>query len=937
MIIPKNINILIVDDNALVLNTYESILSKIGYRVLTAGNGKSAMQIIDKEKISLILLDVILPDLSGLEILRLVKENPKTAHIFVVLISSMATSSENQIEGMELGADGYLVKPMPVWELVVRVNGFLKHMRTIELLRISEESHRRISEKTMEALNESNAYLSAILENNSNIFIAIDKECKIQFANKLAIEMSRIIYKKEVELGKSLLEIVSDDQMEPFKKSIKLAFDGSPVYVERSHINENNVKTWFGFHYSPSTDNYGHTIGVFIIVSDITKRKETEELILLYQTELEKKVEERTSELVKLNEGLLMEINERKRAEQELQKLSSVVEQAADHVLITDKNGIIEYVNPAFEAGTGYTKEEAIGLTPKILKSEINNPDNSKELWEKVLSGQIYRGKSINKKKDGSLYYESMTVTPLLDSNNNITHLVSVGSDITERQQAENDKIAREAADQANKAKSMFLANMSHEIRTPMNAIIGFSDLLYSSIKDPKQRSQIEAIRSSGKNLLRIINDILDLSKIEAGKMMIQKESVNIHSIIKEIETIFTYITKEKGIKFVIDEVEEIPSALLLDETRVRQILFNLIGNAIKFTDNGEVTLSVMEKVKDNDKIDLIISVKDTGIGIPINQQHQIFEAFNQQEGQSTAQYGGTGLGLTITKRLVEMMGGEIKLSSEPGKGSVFTFTLPDIAIKDPGKDVSDSYSADPSSLFFEKGSVLIADDNQENRKYLVDLLSHFPLKLIEAENGIEAVEKAIHNLPQVILMDFKMPVMSGGEAIEILKNQETTKGIPIIALSASSREVIEEQNGTTLFDDFILKPINATDLLDRLKKYLKFHILEESIHAGFENDSDYNSNLANTNKEQLPVLIEILECEYIPVFTNVAKKQVIGQIRTFGEQLIALGIDQSNTIVTEFGRELSLHANNFEISKMMKKLLTFPELITRLKKLMEE
>jgi CheY-like chemotaxis protein len=230
----------------------------------------------------------------------------------------------------------------------------------------------------------------------------------------------------------------------------------------------------------------------------------------------------------------------------------------------------------------------------------------------------------------------------------------------------------------------------------------------------------------------------------------------------------------------------------------------------------------------------------------------------------------------------------------------------------------------------------LIADDNQENRKYLVDLLSHFPLKLYEAENGIEAIDKAVQHLPQVILMDFKMPVMSGGEAIEILKKQDATKAIPIIALSASSHEVIEEQSGAA-FDDFILKPINASELLEHLKKYLKFHILAESVRTEPEMDSDHIPNLTNTNKDQLPELIELLENEYVPIFTNVAKKQVIGQIKTFGEQLIALGIDHSNTIIAEFGRELSTYANNFEISKMMKKLMTFPELINRLKKLLEE
>jgi PAS domain S-box-containing protein len=921
MLNPDNINILIVDDNALVLKAYKSVLAKRGYRILTASNGKKALRIIGQEELSLILLDVVLPDLSGLEILRLIKTNPRYEHIFVVLISSMATSAENQIEGMELGADGYLIKPMPAWELMVRVNGFLKHKRTIDLLKISEERYRIISEKTSEALKESNAYLHAILENNSNIFIAMDNDFIIQFANKPAIKMCRIIFGQELAVGKPVLEIVGDERFEQFRNDVSYIEGGKPAFIERRYIRKNKPPIWIGIQYSHLTDHLDNSLGVFMIVSDITRRKEAEELILKYQTELENNVEERTSELVSLNK--------------ELQKLSNVVEQAADHVLITNKEGIIQYVNPAFESGTGYMKEEVIGLTPRILNSSTVHPEFFKKLWDTVLSGQIYRGESINKKKNGELYFESMTVTPLIDINNNITHLVSVGSDITLRRQAETDRNAREAADQANKAKSLFLANMSHEIRTPMNAIIGFSDLLYASIKDEKQRSQIDAIRSSGKNLLRIINDILDLSKIEAGKMMIHTESINILDIIREIETIFAYVTKEKGIKFLIDLPKQIPAALMLDETRVRQILFNLIGNAVKFTDKGEVTLSVIKKITGEEKIDLIFTVKDTGIGIPDDQQHLIFDAFTQQDGQRSAQFGGTGLGLTITKRLVEMMGGNIRLSSEPGIGSLFTVTLPGIKIKKGGKKESEMSLSETSTLFFDQGSVLIADDNQENRQYLVDLLSHFPLTLIEAQNGSEAIESAQRYLPDVILMDLRMPVMNGNEAIERLKKDITTNTIPIIALSASSPEVFDEQNGAAEFDDFLLKPIIAAQLLELLKKYLKFHLVSKSTPVATENSPDSEINLTIVQKNMLPGLIMLLENQYAPIFKDVAKKQVVGQIKTFGEQLYALGKEQSNPVITDFGKALSTYANNFEINKMMKILITFPEIINRLKKLM--
>lgn len=936
MIIPENTTILIVDDNPLIIKTYERILRQHGYRILTAINGESALKMIRENSISLILLDVILPDIPGLEILRSIKSNPQTELIFVVLISSLATTIDNQIEAMDQGADGYLVKPMEGWELVLRVKGFLKHKNIIDLLRISERKYQRISKKATLALKESNAYLRALLDNNSTIFVAMDKNCIIQFANRPAMNAIKTLFNKKIILGKSLLEFIDPCRKEAFQKNIEATMNGQTIYTEYRQELEDGSTIWFGIQYSHSTDFLDNTIGIFMIVSDITKRKIAEEYILKYQNELEQKVDERTLELVKLNEGLHKEIAERKMVEQQLKKLSNVVEQAADHVIITDKNGIIEYVNPGFEKGTGYSQKEVIGLTPRILNSGKNDHGFAKSLWSAVLSGKPFRGISINKKKDGQLYYESMTVTPLLDSNNCITHIVSVGSDITELKKAEEFKLARDAADQANRSKSIFLANMSHEIRTPMNAIIGFSDLLSASITNEKQRSQIEAIRSSGKNLLRIINDILDLSKIEAGKMVIQYETINIKSIIKEVETIFHYTAEEKGLEFKLETSENLPLEIMLDGTRIRQILFNLIGNAVKFTDQGKITLSVLTKNIGSDMIDLILAVKDTGIGIRKDQQQLIFGAFNQPEVQRTAQYGGTGLGLTITKRLTEMMNGSIELISEVGEGSTFTVTIPHIKVKHTTGKTQIEPIFDYSTIQFEPAGVLIADDNQENRKYLVDLLNQYPLTIIEAENGFEAIEKAKLYTPEIILMDYKMPIMNGNEALSRLKTFPETKNIPVIALSASSREVLEENTGTVGFDDFIMKPVIAEELLNRLSNYLKHHFTNHIGHQ-VHNNSIIETDFTKVQKSQLPQLIEVLEKEFTPIFIDVAKKQVVGQIKFFGIQLEVLGKKYSNPIIVDLGKDLHSYANNFEINKMMKKLNTFPETLNRLKAIAEE
>jgi|GEM_PF-3470833 len=296
-------------------------------------------------------------------------------------------------------------------------------------------------------------------------------------------------------------------------------------------------------------------------------------------------------------------------------------------------------------------------------------------------------------------------------------------------------KQAKEAADVANRAKSEFLANMSHEIRTPLNAVIGFSDLLSSLISSDKQKSYLSSIKKAGKTLLTLINDILDLSKIEAGRLEIQTEPINPMLIFTELEQIFAVKLAEKSLEFIIDI--DLPPTLVLDQTRLRQVLFNLLGNAIKFTEQGYIKLSAHKRSQENDsrKIDLIIAVADTGIGIPKDQQNIIFEYFQQQNGQTTRKYGGTGLGLAISKRLVEMMNGQISVRSE--QGSVFEITLRDVEVPttEPARD---------DCIFFKKATPIIDNAcfaNISPSEELIEKLEQCRLKWAEIQEGFDLEE----------------------------------------------------------------------------------------------------------------------------------------------------------------------------------------------------
>ena len=525
--------------------------------------------------------------------------------------------------------------------------------------------------------------------------------------------------------------------------------------------------------------------------------------------------------------GINKDITYRKKAE-ELVRASELqyrrlFESATDGILILDYHtGYIHDINPSLSKITGYPKEEITG----------------KKLWEIIFFETLRDPKTFFKGLQENEYvkYEDLSLKTKTGQTIDVEFVSNVYfedkqkviqcnlRDISERKHAESLNFEKESAEAANRAKSEFLSHMSHEIRTPMNAIIGFSELLVTSVKDEEERSQIEIILNNANKLLRIINDILDLSKIEAGELKIELAPVNINSIIKDVEAMFHTKIKEKGISFLIEKDNDIPAILILDEIRIRQVLINLISNAYKFTHEGHIKLSLNNTGKHEitGQMELTMSVEDTGIGIPSEQRELIFEAFKQQQGQNTKKYGGTGLGLTITKKLVEIMGGKITVSSTPGRGSIFTIVFSGIQV--PHQEITDPDKAvfNPESILFEKAKILICDDNQVDRSLIMKMLKFSPLVFYEAENGKEAVKTAIQIQPDLILMDLIMPEMNGYDTVRILRKNKITMDIPIIAMSVSVPKTDDKDHFKSLFNDFLIKPFNLVNFFEMIKKYLK-------------------------------------------------------------------------------------------------------------------
>ncbi len=623
--------------------------------------------------------------------------------------------------------------------------------------------------------------------------------------------------------------------------------------------------------------------------------------------------------------GIAMDITERKQAEESAQKerdkLLSILNAMPSGVYIVNKHCDIEYVNPVIEKEFG----------PVNGRKCYSYFHDRTEVcpWcknEDVFAGKLVRWEWYSFKNNK--YYDLFD-TPIKNRDGSISKF-EIFHDITERKQAEIALIqAKEQADSANRAKSEFLANMSHEIRTPMNAVIGFSDILASKVTDKKQKSYLNSIQTAGKSLLTLINDILDLSKIEAGRLDIQYEPVNPQVIFTELQQIFSLNIAGKNIEWIMEIDGNLPPTLFLDETRLRQVLLNLIGNAIKFTDSGYIKLCAnkIDTEAEHSQVDLIIAVEDSGIGIPADQQALIFESFRQQDGQSTRQYGGTGLGLAITKRLVEMMNGHISVESNPGKGSRFEIALHEVKVAATPPAVRQDNPFDSNNITFEKARVLVVDDIESNRDLIKEYLSQVNLEIISAENGQEALVFVEEYHPALILMDLRMPEMNGYEATQHLKDNPNTADIPVIALTASvalNEKASIEAHG---FEGFLSKPVNISDLLSELSRYLKY--TKKAVADALQSATmavDNTLNLADIT--DIPELRNKLEQEVMPLWKKANVIMEMDIVAELAEKMISLGNEYHISVFIRYGEALQESTQTFDIAYIKKALQEFPVLV---------
>jgi len=552
------------------------------------------------------------------------------------------------------------------------------------------------------------------------------------------------------------------------------------------------------------------------------------------------RIQERDNKLKEANDGLELrvhartqelqqEVNERKQAEvklqsslRELEDLKFALDQHCN-VSRTDEEGIITFVNEKFCSVSKFSGDELTGKNHRVVNSGHHPKEFFGELWRTIKSGQSWKGKIKNRAKDGTLFWSDTTIVPFCNTQGKPFQYIAIRTDITSLKRIEEElRRAKDIAEQASRAKSEFLANMSHEIRTPLNGIMGMTDLALETELSREQREYLETVKTSSDTLLTVINDILDFSKIEAGKIDLEVTDFDLRDTLETTLKTLAVRADEKGLELLCEVAPEVPEVVRGDVTRLRQVVINLVGNAIKFTNQGEVAVQVQVEAGEGRDLALRFTVSDTGIGIAKDKREKIFDPFAQADTSTTRKYGGTGLGLTISVRLVRMMGGKIWMESEEGRGSRFHFTVRMGAAD--RQEIKVGSAAPPEILRGVR--VLVVDDNSTNRRILEGMLKRWEMRPVAVKGGEEALAQLVSAREAgealgLIVTDMHMPKMDGFALVERIRRRPELSTATIMMLTSAGHRGDAERCQKLGVSAYLLKPIRQSELREAIARVL--------------------------------------------------------------------------------------------------------------------
>ena len=772
--------ILLVDDREENLLALEVILSNENYTCVKAGSGPAALKILLKEQgFALILMDVQMPLMDGFETATMIRESEKLRQVPIIFLTANMNSSEEIFKGYKAGAVDYMIKPLSPEILKAKVAVFVDLYKKNQELLAQEERMKALNTELM----KKSQYVRGLIEASPDPLISINSKGQITDLNEALEKIT----------GASRAELMHTPFVSHFTNTQSAAQVYEDVFKTGTILDAPlTLRSKSGklidmvCNGSVYNDEKGNVMGVVIIA--------------------------REKLLSKYSRGL--------------------IESSLDPLITISAEGKITDMNEALVKLTGISREKIKGTD---FFDYFTEQQKARAVYKEVFDKGFVRDYPLTiRHKDGKLTEVLFNGSVYKDDRGNILGVVINARDFTAQRKFENELIEarenaereRRIAEQAVKSKQQFLSNMSHEIRTPMNAIIGFTKVILKTDLTEKQREYINAIKISGDALIVLINDILDLAKVDAGKMVFERVPFNLSASFYAMLHLFETKIQEKKLEFIKEFDEKIPQMLIGDPVRLHQIVLNLVSNALKFTNEGRIRVSVKMIGQDEEKVDLLFSVEDTGIGIPADKLDSIFTDFQQAFNGTSRVYGGTGLGLAIVKRLVEPQGGKITVSSELGKGSTFNFTLSFDKAKVPAQPetISAKQTAEtrPETLA-ELGDmkILVVEDTALNQLLMQTILKEFGFQMDLASNGRHAIEKMADKKYDLVLMDLQMPEMDGFQATEWIRTK-LKSNVPIIAITADVTTVDADKCREAGMDDYISKPVDEQLLYKKILTHCK-------------------------------------------------------------------------------------------------------------------